>query len=111
MVDWNVDYRNYAIKLRLLAGNGIADKFFVGDPSGTRKSKQGTLCWHFEKCHDVVSRLRKNSLTSQLDRKERDAAQHDIDDLYNKVDKFVAQRYQRLGEKERSDDPFKASRN
>ena len=50
-------------------------------------------------------------LTSQLDRKEHDAAQHDIDDLYNKVDKFVAQLYQRLGEKERSDDPFKASRN
>lgn len=111
VVDWNVDYRNYAIKLRLLAGNEIADKFFVGDPSGTRKSKPGTLCWQFEKCHDVVSRLRKNALTSQLDRKEHDAAQHDIDDLYNKVDKFVAQLYQRLGEKERSDDPFKASRN
>ena len=42
VVDWNVDYRNYAIKLRLLAGNEIADKFFVGDPSGTRKSKPGT---------------------------------------------------------------------
>ena len=111
VVDWNVDDRNYAIKLRLLAGNEIADKFFVGDPSGTRKSKPGTLCWQFEKCHDVVSRLRKNALTSQLDRKEHDAAQHDIDDLYNKVDKFVAQLYQRLGEKERSDDPFKASRN
>ena len=110
VVDWNVDYRNYAIKLRLLAGNEIADKFFVGDPSGTRKSKPGTLCWQFEKCHDVVSRLRKNALTSQLDRKEHDAAQHDIDDLYNKVDKFVAQLYQRLGEKERSDDPFKESR-
>jgi hypothetical protein len=110
VVDWNVNYRNYAVKLRLLAGDEMADKFFVGDPSGARISKPGTLCWRFEKCHEVVSLLKKKALTSQLERKEHDVAQHDMDDLYNKVDEFVAQLYRRLGEKERSDDPFKASR-
>jgi len=110
VVDWNVSYRNYAIKLRLLAGDEMADKFFVGDLSGARKSKAGTLCWQFEKCHDVVSRLKKKALASPLEREEQDVVQHDIDDLYNKVDDFVAQLYQRLGEKERSDDPFKESR-
>jgi hypothetical protein len=108
VADWNVSYRTYAIKLRILAGDEIADKFFVGDPSGARLSKPGTLCWYFEKCHDTVAALKKKALTSQVDRTEHDVAQRDVDDLYNKVDNFVAQLYRALSEKERSNDPLKA---
>ena len=106
VMDWNVSYRNYAIKIRVLAGDEIANKFFVGDPSGARRAKPGTVCWDFEQSHDVVAELKKTALASQVDRAKHDSAQRQVDDLYNKVDDFVAQLYRALGEKEHSDDPL-----
>jgi hypothetical protein len=108
VVDWNVGYRTYAIKLRILAGDAIADEFFVGEPGSVRKSKRGTLCWHFEQCHEVVSTLKKNAMNSQVDRTQHDLAQRDVDDLYNKVDEFVFHLYRALGEKEHSSDPIES---
>jgi hypothetical protein len=106
VADWNVNYRNYAIKLRIFAGDDIADRFFVGEPNGTRKSKSGTLCWYFEQCHEKVSELKKAALTSRIDRKNHDVVQREVDELYTKVDDFMTQLYRTLGEKEHSEDPF-----
>jgi hypothetical protein len=102
-----VSYRNYAIKLRVLAGNEVADMFFVGDPSGARRAKSGTVCRYFEQSHETVATLKKAALTSQVDRAKHDVAQREVDDLYNRVDDFVAQLYRALAEKEQSDDPLK----
>ncbi len=107
VVDWNLGYRNYAIKLRILAGDGVADAFFVRDPSGARKAKSGTLCSYFEHAHDTVAALKKAALTLQIDRTKHDMAQREVDDLYNRVDDFVAQLYRVLAEKERSNEPLK----
>jgi len=108
VVDWNLSYRNYAIKLRVLAGNEVADKFFVGDPTGARRAKSGTLCSYFEHYHEVVAALKKAALTSQVDRKMHDVAQRGVDDLYNRVDDFVAQLYRALANKEQSNEPLKS---
>lgn len=107
VVDWNLSYRNYAIKLRVLAGDGVADRFFVGDPSGARKAQSETLCSYFEHAHDTVAALKKAALTVQVDRTKHDMAQREVDDLYNRVDDFVAKLYRVLAEKERSDEPLK----
>jgi hypothetical protein len=90
VVDWNVSHRTYAIKLRVLAGDAIADGFFVGDPSGARKAKSGTLCSYFEHAHDTVAAWKKAALTLQVDRTKHDMAQREVDDIYNRVDDFVA---------------------
>jgi hypothetical protein len=108
VVDWNISYRTYTIKLRALAGDEVADKFFVGDTSGARRAKSGTLCRYFEQSHEAVSALKKAALTSQINRTKHDEAQREVDDLYNRVDDFVAQLYRTVAEKEHSDNPLKA---
>jgi hypothetical protein len=108
VVDWNVNYRTYAIKIRILAGPQMAERFIVPDVvSGARKAKSGTLCGVIEETHKTVADLRaKAILTSRVDRAEHELAQHEVDHLYDAVDDFVRQLYQALGEKERSDDPI-----
>jgi hypothetical protein len=107
VTDWNTSYRTYAIKIRVLAGDEIADKFFMGDASGARLSKPGTLCWNFEQSHGVVAELRKAALTGPIDQKKHDLAQQKVNELYNQVDDFVARLYRALADKEHSDDPLK----
>jgi len=109
VVEWNVSYRTYTIKLRALTGDEIADKFFVGDTSGARRAKPGTLCRYFEHSHEAVATLKKAALTSQVDRSKHDEAQREVDDLYNRVDDFVAQLYRAVAEKEHSDNPLKST--
>ena len=99
VIDWNISYRNYAVRIRLLAGDEIADKFFVGEAGGTRKSKADTLSWQFEHCHEVAAAQKKAALASGIDRLQHEAAQRDLDQLYNKVDDFVSQLYRALNQK------------
>jgi len=106
VIEWNVTYRTYTIKLRALVGDEVADKFFIGDTSGARKAKSGTLCRYFEHSHESVAALKKAALTAQVDRNKHDEAQRELDDLYNRVDDFVAQLYRAVAKKERSHNPL-----
>ena len=107
VAQWNVNYRTYAIKIRLLAGPQMADQFIVRDAvSGARKAKSGTLCGVIEETHKTVADLKaKALLTSRVDRAEHELAQCEVDHLYDAVDDFVRQLYEALGDKARSDDP------
>jgi len=107
VIEWNITYRTYTIKLRALVGDEVADNFFVGDTSGARRAKSRTLCRYFEHSHEAVAALKKAALTSQVDRGKHDEAQREVDDLYNRVDDFVAQLYRAVAKKEGSDNPLK----
>jgi hypothetical protein len=111
VVDWNLNYRNYATKIRVLAGDEIANRFFTAGDSGARRSKSETVCGSFEQAHDVIGELKKEAaLTSKVDREKHHLAQQRVDELYDKVDDFVANLYRALGDKERADDFLKPSR-
>jgi hypothetical protein len=104
---WNVSYRTYAIKIRLLAGQDTARRFIDRDKtSGARVAKAGTLCGVVEETHRTVADLRSKALqTFQINRAEHEKAQRQVDNLYNEVDDFVTRLYEQLRERERSDDP------
>jgi hypothetical protein len=106
VVDWNLNYRNYAAKIRLLAGEEVAQEFFAPGVSGARLAKTDTVCGSFEVTHKLVSELRKAARNGPVDRKKHDDAQQKVDALYDKVDAFVRNLYRVLGEKEKSEDPL-----
>lgn len=108
---WNVNYRTYAIKIRLLAGPDMARLFIDRDETGgARVAKTGTLCGVIEQTHSTIVGLRSKALKgSDINRAEREQAQHQVDNLYNEVDDFVTRLYERLRERERSDDPVSAA--
>jgi hypothetical protein len=110
VIDWNLNYRNYAARIRLLAGNEVAEQFFAPGQSGARLSKSDTVCGTFEDAHKLVSELRKAARNGPIDRQKHDEAQRKVDELYDKVDAFVLKLYTVLGDKEKSEDPL-ASRN
>lgn len=107
---WNVSYRTYAIKIRLLAGQDMARRFIDRDQtSGARVAKAGTLCGVVEQTHKTVAELKSKTLQgSEINRAARDKAQLEIDNLYNEVDDFVTRLYEVLRERERSDDSVSA---
>jgi hypothetical protein len=111
VAEWNVNYRTYAIKIRVLAGPEMAEKFIARDLiSGARKAKEGTLCGVIEKTHTTVANLRTTALsTGRVDRVQQEEAQRQVDHLYDAVDDFVRQLYDALREKARSDDPLSTS--
>jgi hypothetical protein len=104
VANWNESYRTYAIKIRLLAGDKMADAFIQPDPvEGARKAKAGTLCGVVEATHKKVFDLKKKALSSsQVDHAEHDEAQHAIDNLYEKGDNYANDLYGALREKEAS---------
>jgi hypothetical protein len=108
---WNVRYRNYAIKIRIQAGQKMAEQFILPDDKrGAQKAKSGTLCGVIEDTHKTVADLRtKAMLTSQVDGKEHELAQQKVYHLYDEVDKFVTKLYETLRDKEQSDDPVATS--
>jgi hypothetical protein len=112
VIDWNLNYRNYATRIRFLAGPEVADNFFVGDASGARRAKTGTVAGSFEQAHEKVKELRDSTLGSTaVDRTNLyDQAKRSVDHLYNKVDSFVAELYSALDEHARSDNPLEAKR-
>lgn len=111
VADWNVNYRTYAIKIRVLAGSKMADQFIARDDiSGARKAKSGTLCGVIEETHKIVADLKKKvDATSRVNRTEHENAQCEVDHLYDAVDNFVRQLYEALGDRARSDDPVATS--
>ncbi len=110
VIDWNLNYRSYATKIRVLAGEDVANEFFSAAATGARRAGSQTVCGGFEQTHDVVVELKKTALTAQIDRAKHDQAQREVDDLYDRVDRFVTRLYRALGDKEQSDDPFKPGR-
>jgi hypothetical protein len=108
VVDWNLNYRNYAAKIRLLAGDDVANEFFAPGASGARLSKSDTVCGSFEEAHQLVSDLRKAVRNGTVERKQHDSAQQKVDALYDKVDAFVRDLYRVLNDKEKSEDPLEA---
>lgn len=111
VAEWNVNYRTYAIKIRVLAGPEMAKKFIERDLiRGARKAKEGTLCGVIEKTHTTVAELKTKALSTwRVDRAEHEEAQRQVDRLYDEVDVFVGQLYDALREKARSDDPLSTS--
>lgn len=107
VADWNVSYRTYAIKIRILAGGPMAEKFILPDiESGARKAKAGTLCAIVERAHKTVADLRKKAIsTSMVKLADHDLAQCEVDQLYDAGEDFVNALYQALDKKERSADP------
>jgi hypothetical protein len=106
VADWNVNYRTYAIKIRVLAGEKMADDFIVRDVvSGARKAKAGTLCGVIEETHKTVADLKNQAfLTWRVDRAEHEKAQLQVDHLYDAVDDFVKHLYESLRANARSDE-------
>jgi hypothetical protein len=107
---WNVNYRTYAIKIRLLAGQDMARRFIDRDKtSGARVARAGTLCGVVEETHRTIVGLRSKVLQNlDISRVEHEKAQLQVDNLYNEVDDFVTRLYERLREREHSDDPVSA---
>lgn len=112
VIEWNLKYRDYATRIRFLAGPEVADNFFVGAVTGARLAKTGTVAGSFEQAHERVKALRDITLGSAaVDRTDLyDQAKRSVDHLYDKVDSFVAELYSTLDEHARSDNPLEAKR-
>jgi hypothetical protein len=110
VIDWNLNYRNYATRIRFFAGPIVADKFFAGHTAGAQRAKQGTVAGAFEEAHDAVKDLRDLTLRlPAVDRtKQYDLAKERVAQLYNTVDNFVGDLYWTLDEHARSDNPLDA---
>jgi hypothetical protein len=106
VANWNVNYRTYAIKIRVLAGRQMAEQFIVRDVvRGARKAKSGTLCGVIEETHKTVADLKNKTLSTwQVNRAEHENAQLQVDHLYDAVDDFVKHLYEALRTNARSDD-------
>jgi hypothetical protein len=107
--EWNVTYRSFAIKIRGLAGDPMAEKFIASDAKGARKAKAGTLCGEVEETHNIVLKLEKKVLSqAPVGRTEHEQAQQAMDRLYDSGQLFVTDLYETLRKKEQSDNPIRA---
>lgn len=114
VTEWNLTYRDYTTRIRLFAGDQVANKFFVAGASGAKKARSDSVCGTFEACHTMVKELRDMARKSAtVNGAKHDLAQVEIDALYEKVDGFMADLYHALDEREKSDNPLepRGSRN
>lgn len=111
VIEWNLTYRDYTTRIRLLLGDDGADKFFVAGDTGAQAARADTVCGSFEAGHKMAKKLKDAARKSAtVNGAEQRLAQSKMDALYEKVDGFMAYLYKALDKREKSDTPLKPRR-
>jgi hypothetical protein len=111
VVDWNLSYRDYKRRIRLLAGDELANEFFMAGEQGAVTAKEGSLLAAFESLHTKVKRLHEEARKSgTVNRAKHDEAEAAINRLYDRIDDYMARLSNDFEAQDKSGNPLDQGR-